>query len=217
MFEEIRAAISAAGPAIERLRQKQNCNEKYASKMVPWQNMMLFSFRRNRTHLESHESRTSEDQLVVRDLRSEVTQLKASAVLSNLTRNLEAKDVSQKHEIQSLQKRHTDKQTIQDSLNSWDEVNPYSVQGVCVDESVATSTSSFSRMTEPALSHPPRAGSDPELFLQREITMPKGASKLAAAPSAPLARRTWNTPVAVHSSSIPTTSLPEYRSNSDSP
>ena len=63
-------------------------------------------------------------------------------------------------------------------------------------------------MTEPALSHPPRAGSDPELFPQRENTMPKAASKLAAAPSAPIARRTSNTPVAVHSSSIPTTSLP---------
>ena len=96
MFEETQAAISAAGPAIERLGQKQKFCEKYVSKIVPWQNMMLFSFRRNRTHLESHESRTSEDQLVVRDLRSEVTQSKASAVLSNLTRNLEAKDCKSK-------------------------------------------------------------------------------------------------------------------------
>ena len=45
----------------------------------------------------------------LRDLRSEVTQLKASTVPSDLTRNLEAKDVSQKHEIQSLQKK-TDRQ-----------------------------------------------------------------------------------------------------------
>ena len=114
MFEE--TAISATGPAIERLRQKQNFYEKYVFKIVPWQNLMLFSFRRNRTHLESHESRTSEDQLVVRDLRSEVTQSKASAVASNLARNLEAKIVSQKHEIQSLQKRHTDNTRFAEQL-----------------------------------------------------------------------------------------------------
>ena len=130
---------------------------------------------------------------------------------SNLARNLEAKIVGQKHDSKSAKKGI---QTIQDSLNSWDEVNPNSVQGVCVDESVATSTSSFSRMTEPAFSHPPRAGSDPELFLQRENTKPKAASKLAAAPSTPLARRTWNTTVAVHSCSIPTTSLPHESTDS---
>ena len=62
------------------------------------------------------------------------------------------------------------------ALNSWDEVNLTSIEGVCVDESVATSTSSVSRITEPAISHPPQAGSDSKLFLQRENTMPKGCS-----------------------------------------
>ena len=42
MFEETRAAISAAGPAIERLRQKQNFYEKYVFKIVPLQDLMLF-------------------------------------------------------------------------------------------------------------------------------------------------------------------------------
>ena len=51
-----------------------------------------------------------------------------------------------------------------------------------VDENVATSTS------EPAIIHLPQAGSDPELFLQREHTMSKAASKLAAAPSTPPTR-----------------------------
>ena len=71
-------------------------------------------------------------------------QLKASAVPLNLTRDL------QKTAIQSLQ---GDLESTQDSLNNWDEVNLKSIQGVCVDESVATSTSSVSRTTEPAITH----------------------------------------------------------------
>ena len=35
-------------------------------------------------------------------------------------------------------------------------------------------------MMEPAVSHPTHAGSDPELCLQRETTMLKAGSKLAA-------------------------------------
>ena len=61
-------------------------------------------------------------------------------------------------------------------------------------------------ITEPASSHLPQAEGDPELFLQREHTMPKAASKLAAAPSTPPANIS-KTPAAVHNSSIPTTSL----------
>ena len=64
--------------------------------------------------------------------------------------------------------REIDLQTTRDSLNSWDEVNLTSIQGVFVDERVATSTSSVSRITEPAISHLPQPGCDPELFLQRE-------------------------------------------------
>ena len=54
--------------------------------------------------------------------------------------------------------------------------------------------------------HLPQAGSDPELFLQREHTLPNAASKVAAAPSTPPASIS-KTPVAVHSSFTPTTSL----------
>ena len=68
-------------------------------------------------------------------------------------------------------------QRTQDSVISWDEVNLNSIQGVCVDESVATSTSSVSRLAETALSHLPQAGSGPELFQRRGHTMPKAASQ----------------------------------------
>ena len=105
-------------------------------------------------------------------------QLKALAAPPSLTRNLEAKIESQRYEIQSLQR---DLQTTQASLNSLNEVNLNSIQGVCVDETVAASTSSVSILTERAFSHPPQAGSDPELFLQRENTILDAASKLAAA------------------------------------
>ena len=81
----------------------------------------------------------------------------------SLTRNLDVKIDSQKYEIQKSSKRSTDK------------VNFTSIQGVCVDASVVASTSSVSRITEAAISHPPQAGRDPELFLQRENTMPKPA------------------------------------------
>ena len=127
--------------------------------------------------VESHDSRTSEGQQLVCELRGEIMQLKASALPPNL-RDLEAQIGNQRTEIQSLQR---DLQTTQDSLDSWDEVNLNSVQGVHVDDSVGTSTSSVSRRTEPAITHLPQAERDPELFLQRENAMPKAASKLAAA------------------------------------
>ena len=84
-----------------------------------------------------------------------LTQLRASALTPNLTRNLGAKIEGQKYEIQTPQR---DLQTTRDSLNSWDEVNLTSVQGDFVDERVATSTSSVSRITEPAISHLPQPG-----------------------------------------------------------
>ena len=61
-----------------------------------------------------HESRTSEDQPIIRYLRSEVVHLKASAMPPKLTRNLEAKIGSQKYEIPHLQR---DLHTTQDSLD----------------------------------------------------------------------------------------------------
>ena len=87
------------------------------------------------------------------------------------------------------------------SLNKWDEINVTSIQGVSVDESVATSTSSVSRITERAISHPPQAGSDPE------HSMPKAAPKKAAAPSTPPASIS-KAPVAAPNSSLPSASFP---------
>ena len=65
----------------------------------------------------------------------------------------------------------------------------------------------LSRITEPAISHLPQIGCDLELLLHRQHTMPKAASKLAASPSTPPGSIS-KTPVAVHSFSISTTSLP---------
>ena len=90
---------------------------------------------------------------------------------------------------------------MQDPLNNWNEGNFESIEGrgVYVDNGVGTSISSVSRVTEPAISCPPQAGSDPELFQQQEhsvperpgqiftLDVPKAAPKLAAAPSTPLA------------------------------
>ena len=81
-------------------------------------------------------------------------QMKASAVPPHPVRDLEAKIESQRYEIQSLQRNL---QTTQDSLTSWDEVDLKSIQGVRVDESTATSTSSVSRITEPATCHLPQS------------------------------------------------------------
>ena len=121
-------------------------------------------------------------------------QLRASALPPNLSRNLEAKIAGQKkYEIQTPQR---DLQTTRDSLNSWDEVNLNSIQGVFVHERVATSTSSVSRITEPAISHQPQPRGDRELFLQREHSMPKAASKLTAGPSTPPSSIS-KTPVAI--------------------
>ena len=68
----------------------------------------------------------------------------------HLTQDLEAKIGSQKTEILSLQKKKK-LQTTQDSPNSWGEVNLNSIQGVYVDDSVGTSVSSVSRITEEAI------------------------------------------------------------------
>ena len=122
----------------------------------------------------------------------------------NRTRDLEAKIERLKYEIQSLQR---DLQSTQDSLDSWYEVNLNSIQGVCVDESVATTVSSASRITELAISHLPQAGGDPERFPQRDNLMPKAASTLGSIPNTPPARIS-QTPVAVHNSYISMISLP---------
>ena len=47
---------------------------------------------------ESHKSKTSENQQIIRELRSEVAQMRASAVPPSLTRDLDAMIGSQKYE-----------------------------------------------------------------------------------------------------------------------
>ena len=76
-------------------------------------------------------------------------------------------------------------ESTQDSLENWDEANDNSIQGVDADDSIGTSISSVSRETEPAISHLPQAGCDPELFQFRKHSMPKGSPKLAVAPITP--------------------------------
>ena len=96
----------------------------------------------------------------------------ASAVPLNPTKDLEAKIVSQKYDIQRIQRNP---QTTQNSLNSWDEVNFNSIQGVSVDESVASSKSSVSRITEPAISHLPQAGGDLRAVLTKRAYNAEGS------------------------------------------
>ena len=118
--------------------------------------------------------------------------MKASAVPTNCTRKT---------------RRMRFKVFNTDSLNSWDEVNFNSIQGVCEHESVATSTSSIIRMTEPAISHLPQAGGDPVLSYKESIQCRKQHQNWFAVPITPPASVS-NTAVAVHISSVPTTSLP---------
>ena len=54
--------------------------------------------------MESQESRTSEDQQIIRDLRSEVVRLRASDVPPNLTRDHQAKIECQMYETQSSER-----------------------------------------------------------------------------------------------------------------
>ena len=115
----------------------------------------------------------------------------------------ERQNFYEKYETWSLQRNL---QITQDSLNSWTEVILNSNQRDCVDESVATSTSSVNRTTEQAISYLPQVGSDPELFLEREHKMPKAPSTLAASLSTSPASIS-KPPVTVHHSSSPTTPL----------
>ena len=60
----------------------------------------------------------AEGQPVIRELRSDVVHMKASAAPPNLTRDLEATIESQRVEVRIVQ---TNLQATQDPLNSWDE------------------------------------------------------------------------------------------------
>ena len=200
MFEESRSAQSAAGPEIDRIRHRGEellrAVRRRNMKEQNWSSIM-----RNRADLESHKSRTSEGQQVTRELHSENMQLQASALEPDPTQDFviqdwmfgmnrqEAAVECQKAETKSLQR---DFESTQDSLNNWEEVNLTSVPGVYVVNSVGTSTSSGSRILEPAITRLLQSEGDLELVKLREHSMP------IAAP---------NTPVAVHNS-FPTTSLP---------
>ena len=80
---------------------------------------------------------------------------------------------SQKAEIKSLQ---GNLEATQDSLNDWDEGNLDSIEGVYVDDSIGTSITSVCRVTEPAISHPPKAGGDAGLFQQQEHSVSQTTS-----------------------------------------
>ena len=76
-------------------KEKKNFYGKYDVTIMTERNVMLY-FLRNWTNLESHESRISEGQQIIRELRGEVMQMKASVVPPNPTRDIEAKIESQK-------------------------------------------------------------------------------------------------------------------------
>ena len=100
-FEESRLAHSAAGPRIDRLRQREAELPREARRQNNDRAKLEALLKRNRT---DPESRTSEGQQIICELRSEVVQLKASAVPPNLTRDLEEKTESQKTEVQKSSK-----------------------------------------------------------------------------------------------------------------
>ena len=86
MFEESRTAQSAAGAEINRLRQRE---AEFIREVRRDKNdrAKFQAPSRNRTELESYKFRTSGGLQTVRELRSEIMQLQASAVPPNFTRD----------------------------------------------------------------------------------------------------------------------------------
>ena len=156
MLEESRAGQSATGPAIGRLRQRQE---------------ELLRLMTERTLMRSYQG------IGQKWNPTNPGHQKLSKSFANYPANL----CEGKHQLchrispEIFQQRlkvermrfslRRDQQTTQDSPNNWDEGNLDSIQGACVDDSI-TSTSSISRVKESAISHPPHTGSDPELFQQ---------------------------------------------------
>ena len=118
--------------------------------------------------MESHESKTSESELSVREFRGEIFAMASTSCAARShrgfcqSRHEEATSESQRR--WRFEKLQGDSESSQDSLNNWDEMNLNTIQGVCVDDSIGTSISSASEVTEPAISHPPQAGCDPSCF-----------------------------------------------------
>ena len=106
--------------------EKKNSHEKYDVTIMTEQFFETL-LSRNRTNLDSDESRTSESQQEVHELRREIMQMRAPALPPNLTRDLKAKIETHKTGIQSLQR---DLQSMHDFLNSGDEANLNPIQ-VC--------------------------------------------------------------------------------------
>ena len=204
LLEASRTAQSAAGPKIDRFWRREEellrevrCQNKWPSKN--WGSIVKES-----TDLESHISRTSEGQLLVRELRSEIMQLQAWPVPPDITRDLVIQDMgsgmtrqqpkteNQKAETHFLQR---DQESTQDALNNLDEVNLHWTRGVYVDDSVGTSISSVSRVPEPAIS-----------LVSESIQCPKQHQNLLPAPSTPPASNSKAT-LAAPSSFITSTSL----------
>ena len=146
---------------------------------------------------------------------AKLMQLRASAVPPNLNRNLEAKIESQKYELQSSE-RSIDNTGFTDQ---WHEVNLTSIQGVCVCWwpccYIVIIHHHEYRNQQSVIYH--QLEVTPSRSYKRKNTMPKAASKLAAAPRTRQAI-ILKTQVAVHNFSIPTTSFTtgKYRSYSDS-
>ena len=182
MFEESRTAQSAAGPEIDRLRRRGEELLREVRRQNNDRTKFDAPLLRNRTDLESHKS-------------SELMHLRASADPPDPTRDSVIQDLRLEMDCQEAKR---DFQATQDSPNSWDEVNFNSIQGVYVDDSIGTSISSVSRVTEPAIGHPPQAGCDRDLHLEGH-SMSNAAPKLNADPSTSPASISKN-PVAVHNS-----------------
>ena len=106
--------------------EKKNSHEKYDVTIMTEQFFEALSLR-NRTNLDSDESRTSESHQEFHEFRSEQKQMQVPAVPPNLIRYLKAKIETRKTGIQSLR---GDLQSMQDVLNSCDEANLNPIQ-VC--------------------------------------------------------------------------------------
>ena len=155
MFEDSRAAQSAAGREIDRLRRREAELQREVRRYMTEQNLRFF-FEKDPDKPGVSRIQDKKRQQFVRELRSEVMRMKASVVPPNLTRDLEAKIESPKTGEPEFSKRFAVNTGLSEQLGC--SSTSISIRGVYVDESVGTSTSSVSRIREPAITHLPHAG-----------------------------------------------------------
>ena len=141
MFEESRAAHSATGPEIDRIRRREEellreVRSHKNDRAIFWGSIILESDRLGVWQNPGHQKTSSSFASYAAKLCNCENQP------PNFARDLKAEIESQKTEIQSLQR---DLESTQDSLNKWDEVNLNSLEDVYVDDSVGTSISSVSQ------------------------------------------------------------------------